>query len=320
MEAGRGTIAGIVVFHPDEGDLLRLVRSVAEDVDEVVIYANSAVAPAFEAALREGALPAPLAILSPDGNLGLGRAYDALLARAEARGAAHLFVLDQDSLPRPGTIPALAARFRAIESAGGRPAIVGPRPVDPTGQPMRIARRRPEAGARPIPGATRVEFVISSGSLVGVAAARTVGPFRADFFIDAIDLEWCFRANARGFSIWVAEDVRMDHRLGRGVIRVPGGLLLADQPPRRLYTFIRNQLSMLRLPHVPARHKAKTLLSLPARILVYLARNRFSRDTRAAIRNGLVDGARDRLGPPDGAFRPWRDGRSGRAKPTGTTP
>ena len=149
-----------------------------------------------------------------------------------------------------------------------------------------------------------MSFVISSGSLVDVERAASVGPFRADYFIDAIDLEWCFRANACGFSIWIANEVTMDHRLGRGVIRIPLiGLLLADQPPRRLYTYLRNQLAMMRLPHVPFRHKAKTLLSLPVRLPVYLARNGFSRESRAAIRNGLRDGWAGRLGPPDDAFR-----------------
>ena len=152
--------------------------------------------------------------------------------------------------------------------------------------------------------ATRVAFVISSGSLVDVEAAAAIGPFRADYFIDAIDLEWCFRAGARGFSIWVADRVRMDHRLGRGVIRLPVlGILLADQPPRRLYTYLRNQLAMLRLPHVPAAHKTRMLLSLPLRLPVYLVRNGFSREARAALLNGLRDGIAGRLGPPDGALR-----------------
>lgn len=300
MRASHGVLSGIVVYHPDEDGLARLVGAVAPDCDEVVIYANSAVTEGLEARLRGAAGAAGLAVLRPDGNRGLGEAYDAFVRQAAERGLAHVFLLDQDSLTRPGTIPALAAAHRRLAEGGHRPAVVGPRPVDEAGLPMRTAP--PRRGPAAPPGLRRVSFAISSGSLVDVAAARRVGPFRSDFFIDAIDLEWCFRAGAGGFSIWVAEEVRMDHRLGRGVIALPFGLLLADQPNRRLYTFVRNQLAMLRLPHVPASHKLKTLLALPVRIAVYLARDGFSRECRAALANGLRDGLLNRLGPPDRAL------------------
>lgn len=297
MQGKSGVLAGIVVYHPDEDHLRRLVAAVAPDADEVAVFANSPLPDGLEASLRLAAGGTAFAVLGAGANLGLGAAYDAFLDRAGSRALPFAFLLDQDSLPRPGTIPALVARHRELTASGERPAVVGPQPLDPAGEPMRLALSRPDP-APPRPGLIRVAFVISSGSLVSVEAARTIGPFRADFFIDAIDLEWCFRAGAAGFSIWVAAQVAMDHRLGRGVIALPFGLLLADQPNLRLYTFIRNQLAMLRLSHVPRAHKLKTVLSLPVRIPVYLARNRFSRECRSALWNGLVDGALNRLGPP----------------------
>ena len=276
----------------------------APGLREVVVFANSDVAEDTERKLAAAARPTACRILRPGANVGLGAAYDAFLAAARAAGDRFVLLLDQDSLPPPDAVPRLAALHERLAAAGERPAIVGPQPLDPHGQPMRIAVSDPPAPAGLAAEATRVSFVISSGSLVDVERAASVGPFRADYFIDAIDLEWCFRANACGFSIWIADEVTMDHRLGRGVIRIPLiGLLLADQPPRRLYTYLRNQLAMMRLPHVPFRHKAKTLLSLPVRLPVYLARNGFSRESRAAIRNGLRDGWAGRLGPPDDAFR-----------------
>lgn len=296
--------AGIVVYHPDEAQLVRLVAAAAPGLREVVVFANSEVGPDLAGRLAEAASPTPCRIHDAGGNVGLGTAYDVFVTRAREAGDRFVLLLDQDSLPPEGAVPRLATLHARLVAAGERPAIVGPLPLDPAGQPMKIAGTGAAAPTGLAGDATRVAFVISSGSLVDVAAAAEVGPFRADYFIDAIDLEWCFRANARGFSIWVADTVTMDHRLGRGVIRLPViGLLLADQPPRRLYTFLRNQLAMLRLPHVPFAHKMKTLLSLPLRLPVYLARNGFSRECRAAIWNGLRDGIAGRLGPPDGAFR-----------------
>lgn len=300
LSAQPQTIAGIVVYHPDEANLLRLVGVLAPDVREIVIYANSAVSSQEEDRLRAAAQGTDLSVMRPGGNLGLGAAYNALLDHTTERGGAFLFLLDQDSLPPPGAIPQLAARHAHLEEAGEKPAIVGPRPTDWDGKPLRSPPE--QSGHADDTQATRVQFVISSGSLVNCEAARAVGPFRADFFIDAIDVEWCMRANHRGYSIWIADDVPMAHELGRGLIRLPFGLSPTDQPPRRLYTFLRNQLAMLRMSHVPLAHKARTVLLLPLRIVVYLGRNRFSREVWTALLRGLIDGARAQLGPPEAAL------------------
>lgn len=285
-------LAGIVLFHPDEAELTRLLAVVAPDVREVIAFSNSPLS--SETKARLVAANPNLRVLEPGGNAGLGAAYNAFAAHARSAKIRHLLLLDQDSLPAPGMIPDLATVSAALERAGERPAIVGPRPVGADGRPLKIPVR-PGAGRH---GATRVAFVISSGSLVDVEAAASVGEFRTDFFIDAIDIEWCMRAEHAGYSIWVADAVRMDHRLGRGVIRLPFGIHLADQPPQRLYTYLRNQIAMLRLGHVPLRYKIKTMVSMPARLLVHLVRNRFSGVTWSAILRGLGDGAANRLGPP----------------------
>ncbi|TDR89097.1 glycosyltransferase [Enterovirga rhinocerotis] len=295
--------AGIVAYHPDPAELARLVERVAPDVREVVVFANSDLDEAVEGRLSASASPTLLTVIRPGGNVGLGAAYDAFVARAQAAGDRHLLILDQDSLPPPAAVPRLAAILGSVSAAGERPAAIGPRPVDAAGRPIAIARHRSPGPAALEGTATRASFIISSGSLVDLVAAAAIGPFRADFFIDAIDLEWCFRADASGFSVWVADEIRMDHRLGRGTIALPFGLRPTDQPPRRLYTFLRNQIAMLRLPHVPLAHKAKTLATLPLRIPVYLLRNRFSRDCRVAILDGLRDGIANRLGPPDRTAR-----------------
>lgn len=285
-------IAGIVIFHPDPAELHRLARSVSGDAAEVVLYCNSPFGETEEQALR--AEVPNLAVVRPPSNEGLGCAYNAFLGRAAETGASHLLLLDQDSLPTPAMIPRLVAVATALSAAGERPAIVGPRPIGADAVPLKLPHL-PGPGRA---GALPVSFVISSGSLVVVEAARAVGPFREDFFIDAIDIEWCLRARAGGYSIWVAGDVAMDHRLGRGVIRLPFGMHLVDQPPRRLYTYLRNQMAMLRMAHVPLSHKVRTLATMPVRLLAHLAHAGFGHDSRRAVRQGLSDGWAGRLGPP----------------------
>ena len=296
-------VAGIVIYRPQFEALERLVASLANDVSTIAVYANSPVSGAEQQALEAAADRAELVVLRPGLNRGLGAAYNALRQLAEACGSEFLFLLDQDSQPRSRLVGALAATHRDLAARGERVAVVGPQPVDAAGEAMRLStvETLPYPQAAPV----RTRFVISSGSLIRLDALAAIGDFRSDYFIDAIDIEWCLRAGAAGYSIWVDPAVSMPHQLGRGVIRLPLGLLLTDQPARRLYTYIRNQLAMLRLPHVPMSHKAKFVVSLPVRLAAHLAHHRFSRDCVAALLNGLADGARNRLGPPDRALIPW---------------
>jgi rhamnosyltransferase len=308
-ETSTRCLAGVVIYHPEFTALRGLVASLADDVSAIAIYANSPVSGEQQQALEQAAGDAELVILRPGLNRGLGAAYNAFRHLAKARETEFLLLLDQDSTPEPGMAAALMATHRRLVACGENPAVVGPQPIAPEGEKMRLAATARQDDGEPL----RTTFVISSGSLIRLSALAAIGDFRSDYFIDAIDIEWCLRAAAAGYSIWVDPAVPMPHRLGQGVIRLPLGLLLTNQPPRRLYTYIRNQFAMLRLRHVPARHKIKFLVSLPVRLAVHLAHHRFSSDCVAALINGLRDGALGRMGPPDRSLIPfWRLGRHGR--------
>ncbi|MGY2051824.1 glycosyltransferase [Methylobacterium sp. JK268] len=297
MSSAPGVLAGIVTHHPDPAALLRLVAALAPQVDAILIAANSPCPEDLEAALRAVASPTPLAVRRAPTNEGLGAAHNAAAARARSGGFAFLILFDQDSLPGRDCVSALRARFARLETAGERPAVVGPRPVAPGGEGLKGpgAERAGSVGGR----LARVPFVIASGSLIRREALDAVGAFRDDYFIDGIDIEWCLRARTAGYSVWRAEDVPMTHALGRGVIRLPLGLCVADQPPSRVYTAVRNQLAMLRLGHVPAGLKARWLVALPLRMAVHLVRERAGAEIRSALWRGLRDGLLLRLGPPE---------------------
>ncbi len=142
------------------------------------------------------------------------------------------------------------------------------------------------------------EFIISSGSLLNLEIFDQVGPFREDFFIDAIDIEWCFRAWAWGYSCWIDSAISMPHRLGQGVIRVPLlDIRLTRQPPARIYSYVRNQMAILYLPHIPLRWKLRIFPYLMFQSAVYLITCPGIRgDIMRAFCYGFTDGLRSRLG------------------------
>ncbi|MGI6244327.1 MAG: rhamnosyl transferase [Pseudochelatococcus sp.] len=302
-------IAGIVTFNPDSALLLRLVGAVAAEVAEIVVVTNSPMPADERARVREAAGTTPTHIDDPGGNVGLGEAYARIAARAEAAGIGRVILFDQDSSPPPGMVTALSARLSALADAGERPALVGPRPVSAAGAPSGSAGVSPGDHKPPTlhlhprgrgeAGALAVWFAISSGSLVDLAALRAIGPFRGDFFIDAIDVEWGFRAWAKGFSCWVAEDIPMPHRLGGGQVKVPViGWELPVQSPLRLYTYARNQAAMLGLRHVPTRWKARICAYIGAQALAYWLADRGASARPRALAQGFAAGLAGRLGPP----------------------
>jgi rhamnosyltransferase len=289
--------AAIVAYRPDLGQLAQLISSLATQVDALFLYCNSPV-PAFHRDLADKHA-FRLNVLGDGRNIGLGMAYNRIMDAALARGMNAILLFDQDSMPPPNLGAELLCRMQNLIDAGQHPAVIGPRPVAYDGAAYKIPRRTDCYGAEPRGSTMPVQFVISSGSLVNGAAFRDIGPFRDDFFIDAIDIEWCLRAGFKGYTCWMAADVPMRHELGAGVFRVPlCGVHIVRQPPGRAYTFVRNGLALLRLKHIPAAWKVRTAARLILYTVVQTVCSPERRATLRSLRRGWWDGLLGRLGPP----------------------
>lgn len=290
------TAAGVVAFRPDPDLFLPLVRRLVDESDAVFVFVNGAI----DGVILEAVHAAGAKVIVSQYNLGVGEALNQLALHAIWAGYARLAVFDDDSGLPPGALAALTHSMNALEAAGQRPAVVGPRIVSPaesdeTYRPPRYFR----AGRDRMGDACGVWYVISSGSLIDLAAFRRVGAFRSDFFMDAIDTEWCFRAWSRGYSCWVDESVRMEHRIGAGVTRATIlGRGFPKQPPMRLYAYIRNQSYCLGMPHLPLWWRALLAAHLVRLCGSYWLVADDRADAARLIREAARDGLARRLGPP----------------------
>jgi len=287
--------AGVVVYFPDWPLLEQLIRVLVASADKVLIFANSALSSAEREQVLNLAESSRIEILQSNQNVGLGRAYNHLIARARSLEANAIFLCDQDSGPSAETIRSLVHNAYQLSAKGQRVAVVGPRPISPRlrGAEFKsvhlFKRGRHGHSARVV----AADFVISSGSLILLDAFDKVGLFREDFFIDGIDIEWCFRAWSKGYSCWIVLDALMEHRLGRGMLTVPfTGFSVPIQPPYRLYTYVRNQIHMLGFNHVPLRWKIKVVPYIVLQALVYALKGRHRRMSLAAFWRGVRDGTR----------------------------
>ncbi|MBD8905435.1 glycosyltransferase family 2 protein [Methylorubrum zatmanii] len=287
------TAVAVVFFRPSSEQVARIVARFAGRMP-VFVYDNGGIPPEALVRLRQAQ---GLTLLGEGRNGGIAAALNALAEAAAAAGFPRLFLLDQDADAGIETVRALSLALDRAAGAEPPPAVVGPAPAPNPGHKAPRYPARPDVGPRG--GLMPVEFLATSGSLVDLAAFAQVGPFREDFFIDAVDLEWCFRAWARGWSCWMDPGTAIPHSVGRGTIRarfLP--VAMPDQPLFRMAVYVRNTAYGWRLPHVPARWKRRQIAYLPLQIGLYWARHRFSPRVLGRLLTALAQGLAGRLGRP----------------------
>ncbi len=287
------TAVAVVFFRPSPAQSARIVERFAGRMP-VLVYDNGGIPAEALARLRatEG-----LTLLGEGRNRGIAAALNALAEAAAAAGFSRLFLLDQDADATVETAQALGRALDRLAGAERPPAVVGPAPAANPGHKAPRYPLRPGIPRRA--GFDPVEFLATSGSLVDLAAFGRVGPFREDFFIDAVDLEWCFRAWDRGMSCWMDPATAIPHSVGRGTIRarfLP--VAMPDQPLFRMAVYVRNTAYGWRLPHVPGRWKRRQIVYLPLQIGLYWARHRFAPHVLVRLVGALAQGLTGRLGRP----------------------
>ncbi|WP_246775778.1 glycosyltransferase family 2 protein [Methylobacterium aquaticum] len=286
---------GVTVFRPDAAQVAALLARVEAETRPTIVFDNGGL-PASAAAdlVERGAR-----VLSAGGNIGIGGALDAIARAAIKAGAAQVLLLDQDAAFAPEQVTELEAALARLRTVSPPPAVVGPRPEAAPGRKAPAYPRRP--GFSEDGSLVPVEFLATSGSLVDLAAYARIGPFRSDFFIDGVDLEWCFRAWSLGYGCWMETATALPHRVGAGVIRSRLlGIEMPRQPLFRMGAYLRNSVYAWRLPHVPRRWRVRQAAYLPLQALLYWADSGYRPGVLAHLSGAVLDGLRGRLGRPKG--------------------
>jgi rhamnosyltransferase len=285
---GARACAAVVLYRPDRGLLARQAEGLRDC--PFFAFANGPVA----AEAIEALAPTQLRLLSSPENVGLGRGLNAVMEAAAEEGFSHVMLLDQDSEPPAGVLETLTERCLALERRGEKIAVLAPRLVPPPEgfyKPIRYEWR----GKPRTDGLAAVDFAPTSGSLVSVAAYLAIGPFRDDFFIAGIDVEWGFRAWDRGWASYVASDLAVPHRWGEAVSQDElGKPQILRHTPIRNYYYARNVIAVARLRHVPLRWRIKSCAGLAAQIGLLVLKG--PAGSLTPVRAGLSDGFKDRLG------------------------
>ena len=284
---GHGLAVATVVYRPDLSLLTDMVRTVTRDCSMLYVHINGPHSPEVENCLQAvGA-----AVIRSTDNVGLGVGLNYVMAAAARAGHRYVLLLDQDSSPPAGLATDLVARVQHLESLGHKIAAIGPRLSAPENY-LAIKQHRRRRAANDPPGV--VEFLPTSGTLISVEAWLQVGPFRSDYFIGGIDVEWGQRAWTHGFASVLVDDVTMVHRWGEINVNLSRPQVLR-QSPMRVHYYIRNAMHGMTLPHMSFRWKRWQAVRLIGQVfLLFLYRRDFS---IGRLTGAMRDGWSGRLGP-----------------------
>jgi rhamnosyltransferase len=228
MTVGSVRIAAVVVLYHPTPAVVDNIRSWTGQVESIFAVDNSAG--------DVSAVVSPLAELEKvtlvrnRKNEGIARALNIGAQRALDEGFDFLLTMDQDSCADEDMVP------RMLECLDGRStAQVG----------MVSPFHATKSGHAPGREACQdVMTPMTSGCLLNLAAYRSVGPFRDDFFIDFVDNEYCLRLRRAGFPVIRANRARLEHNVGD--TRKYGPFIATNHSPLRRYYKTRNRFRVFR--------------------------------------------------------------------------
>jgi rhamnosyltransferase len=307
METPRRIAAIVLTYRPDLGVLREAVGSLCPQVDRILIVDNGT---PWDAGALVDALPAAdrdrLEFIWLEANIGVGAGHNRGIQWARSRGYSHVLILDHDSVPRFDMVERLCAALEQLAAEGIRVAAVGPRYKDRfTGHVSDFVRLGPWKLTRVCcdPGRTgqllEADFIISSGALIPMPALEAVGEMNEGFFIDHVDTEWIFRAQALGYHSFGVCDALMDHSLGISTYTFWLGHWrnVPMHSPERHYYVFRNGILLSKMPHAQRRWIRDDVVRLVFMAIFFtlLAPHRWRRIRLMA--RGILDGLRGVTGP-----------------------
>jgi len=107
----------------------------------------------------------------------------------------------------------------------------------------------------PQSGLHQIYQAIASGCIINTQYLKEIGMMDEKLFIDWVDLEWCWRANAKGYTILGNANVTISHQLGDEAIDI-GFRNVNLRSPIRHYYITRNAFYLaLRCKHLGKTHQ-----------------------------------------------------------------
>lgn len=220
-------IAGIVVtYNIDKEKLIKNINSYINYIDLLIIVDNSDIDTQLKDIYVNNA---KIKYISMEGNEGIAKALNCGIEYAINQSFKYVLTMDQDSSLRNNLIEEYMKWLR------NDVIIYSPNYI--------IERKKTKKYKAET---NELYWTMTSGNLLNLELYKKVGKFREDFFIDAVDYEYCLRARKRGYKILQCNKAELIHNPGIQKIKK---ILFFDykygyMSPTRMYYQIRNLKSV----------------------------------------------------------------------------
>ncbi len=298
MEAfAQSDVCAVVVTYFPEAGCADNLAPIAAQVGRLVVVDNGSSATSLEPVETE-ARRLGATVIHLDVNMGIARALNVGLELAAREGFRWLATFDQDSRAPPDMV-ATMFRALAVYPESERVIVIAPLHVDRRLN-VRIGERRFEGSGE---GWRLVRSAMTSGNLVNVHIAQSIGGYDDSLFIDYVDHEFCLRARRQGYRVLEATSAILGHSLGRLELRQlgPWQIKVTNYAPVRRYYMNRNRILVWR--KYWAREPTWVVWDSMRMLIELLSVVLYERDVRPKTRmvaRGVLDAGRN----VRGEFRP----------------
>lgn len=252
--------AVLVTYYPDKMMLSKVIESITKQVRFIYIIDNTP-------NLAWEVLGSKNSIITRQGeNLGISQAQNFGIKQALSNNAEYIILSDQDTIYPLNFSTDMVSAFKV---SGGNVAAIAPLFKDVN---HKIKNEGFITKGRfgfnrifPLSGKHRIFQAIASGMVIRAKNLESIGLMDESLFIDWVDIEWCWRANKKGYAIIGNADVCVMHRLGDNSVNV-GFRDVNLRSPIRHYFIIRNAF------HLSIRCVS---LDIPHRIVLFLKSFRY---------------------------------------------
>ena len=256
----------IVTYNPDFTALLKLIGQLKKETDFIIVDNGTLDIPYIEESINVYNRCREIICLKK--NEGLAKALNIGIHWCLKKEYEFVFLFDQDSSLCDLFVDRMInAFYDASGKAGKNIAAVGPRIINP--QTMRQTsfklfnkfifrsdRKLTEKSSHYV-----ADFLITSGTLLVLETIEVIGDMKESYFIDNIDLEWCFRAKSKGYELVGTDDAILYHAIGeRSSNPLVRSGIIAHHNPKRSYYSSRNRVHLYGVDYSPAGWKYRDIL------------------------------------------------------------
>lgn len=286
--------AVFVCFYPEFELFRSAVEAMSSQAGMIVVVNNGA-----SAEVGQWLNNHDFAILNYQENVGVAAAHNRGIEWAASHGFSYVILMDQDSVASENMVATLVASAKQLKFDGVKYAAIGPRIVSmKTGDSHPMIRLGLVSNTRQYDAtmtkAIDVDILISSGTMIPLEVTDVIGCMNEDLFIDNVDIEWCFRAKYKGYTLYIEPNAVLRHNLGDSTKKIwlLGNLPMVLHKPIRLYYMMRNRILLYSLVYTPTIWIVHDIFRVIAKFLIFSLLISPRKNNSMMMLKGIIDGIR----------------------------